>query len=590
MEKKIISKLRETSISKRLIVSFLTLSIVPIILIFTVINTTTVNLIKNNIVTNDKVSSKLICDSISSYISKFDSITNEIIWNSELLNSLKSYDQLKVEEKNRFNNELARILRSRTTYISDIADFTIFNEELQVVYNEGFNYVGQEAKIEEVEKGLRNNKIINWTSIRKENSNYIAMTKAIKMGNRDYGYIFLAIKEKVILDMFKNYNENFNGFGFISDENNNIVISNNKDISKSGEISNISKDIRILKNIDNSTRIIKYQGKKFIITEKPISYATWKLVGIIPYNYIYLSCIDIYKTYAVVSIIVIGLSIFIAMLIHKSISNPINEIVFAMNNVNESTLGETMVVSGSDEISFIMKKYNRMSKNIKTLIHTVKLREKEKREVTLRMLQAQINPHFLFNTLGSLRYIAMMNNDNIVSNGLEALARLLRSTIVNKDEFISIREEIENVKNYITIQKIRYGDTFNIEYEIEETILEQKMLKFILQPIVENCILHGFEETDEYNYIKIRVYANEEFLNFEIIDNGVGINEDKLEEGNFNIDKFAGIGVKNIRERLNLYYEGVFTFEIISKDQNGTVSKIIIPKIIGGVTYESISS
>ena len=592
MENKVISKLRETKISERLLKSFFILSIVPIILMFLVVNTTTINLIKNNIISNDKVASKLISDSISNYISRFDSITNEIIWNTKLLNNIKSYNDLSIEEKTKFNDEMAKILRSRTTYISDVADFTILNQDLNVVYNEGVSYIKHDIKLYEINKGLEKSKTINWTAINQGSYNYIAITKPIKIGKTTYGYLFLAIKEKVIVEMFKNYNENFNGYGVVLDENNNVVASNNKIISdyesnnspekfKKNNI-NQYKNINIVKDIDKFTKIIKYNGKRYIATTKPISYASWRLIGVIPYEYIYLSCINIYKTYVFVCIAVIGMSIFIAMLIYKSIANPMNEVVNAMNSVSEKNIGDTIPISGNDEISTIMKRYNVMSQNIKSLVHTVKVREKEKREITLRMLQAQINPHFLFNTLGSLRYVAMMNNDNVVANGLEALAKLLRSTIVNKDEFISVRDEIENVKNYITINKIRYGDTYNIDYEIEECLLEEKILKFILQPLIENCILHGFEEHDELNSIKIKISDGEEFLYFEIIDNGVGINENKLEEGFFNIDKFAGIGVKNVRERLSLYYEGIFTFEITSKQNKGTVTKIVIPKIIGG--------
>ncbi|MBC5995220.1 sensor histidine kinase [Romboutsia ilealis] len=592
MENKIISKLRETKISERLLKSFFILSIVPIILMFLVVNTTTINLIKNNIISNDKVASKLISDSISNYISRFDSITNEIIWNTKLLNNIKFYNDLSIEEKTKFNDEMAKILRSRTTYISDVADFTILNQDLNVVYNEGVSYIKHDIKLYEINKGLEKSKTINWTAINQGSYNYIAITKPIKIGKTTYGYLFLAIKEKVIVEMFKNYNENFNGYGVVLDENNNVVASNNKIISdyesnnspekfKKNNI-NQYKNINIVKDIDKFTKIIKYNGKRYIATTKPISYASWRLIGVIPYEYIYLSCINIYKTYVFVCIAVIGMSIFIAMLIYKSIANPMNEVVNAMNSVSEKNIGDTIPISGNDEISTIMKRYNVMSQNIKSLVHTVKVREKEKREITLRMLQAQINPHFLFNTLGSLRYVAMMNNDNVVANGLEALAKLLRSTIVNKDEFISVRDEIENVKNYITINKIRYGDTYNIDYEIEECLLEEKILKFILQPLIENCILHGFEEHDELNSIKIKISDGEEFLYFEIIDNGVGINENKLEEGFFNIDKFAGIGVKNVRERLSLYYEGIFTFEITSKQNKGTVTKIVIPKIIGG--------
>lgn len=361
----------------------------------------------------------------------------------------------------------------------------------------------------------------------------------------------------------------------------NIISINNLNIFEDKYKNEESTKIDILREIDKFTYIARIENRKVILTTKYISNASWTLIGIIPYDYIYSSCMEIYLIYAFVCMLIILLSIYIALLINKSIAKPINEIVNVMNKVNEDNIGNQMYITGDDEISFIMKIYNTMSKKMRYLIETVKLREKEKREVTLRMLQAQINPHFLFNTLGTLRYVAIMNNDNIVSSGLEALAKLLRSIILNKDDFISINEEIENVKNYITIQKIRYGDTFSVEYLIDDEVLHEKILKFILQPIVENCILHGFDDSNNLNSILINVYNDDDFINFEIIDNGVGINKDKLEGENFNIDKFAGIGVKNIKERLNLYYKGNYTFEIKSKVQDGTLTKIVIPKIEG---------
>ena len=583
----LVKKLRQTRISKRLLISFLTISIVPIVLIFLVVNTTSINLIKENIIANDKISSKLITSSISDYISRFDSITNDIIWNTALFNDIQKYEELSMDEKHKFNNQLSKILRSRTKYVSDISDFTIFNENLDVVYNEGVSYIKHEVKLDEITQGLKENKVLNWTSIKTYDGNHIAITKPIKINNKIYGHIFLAIKEKVILNMYKDYNINFNGYGLIVDDKDRVISTNNSNLIEMFDKAYFSRqskdevDVKLLKKIDKFTYIVKIYNKKFILTTKPISYASWNLVGAIPYDYIYFSCMNIYKTYTFVGIAIILLSLYIAIIINKSIAKPINEIVHVMNKVNEDTIGKEMYITGNDEISFIMKRYNKMTKKMSILIDTVRLREKEKREVTLRMLQAQINPHFLFNTLGTLRYVSIMNNDITVSNGIEALAKLLRSTILNKDEFISIEDEIENVKNYITIQKIRYGDTFDIDYLIDEEVLNERILKFILQPIVENCILHGFEESSELNSIIIKIYSNKDFINFEIIDNGMGIDEEKLEEGNFNIDKFAGIGVKNIRERLNLYYEGNYVFEITSKLNKGTFTKIIIPKIVG---------
>ncbi|MGL5316121.1 MAG: sensor histidine kinase [Peptostreptococcaceae bacterium] len=592
---RIIDRLRKVSISRRLLISFLTLSIVPTLIIFIVINNTSISLIKTNIISNDKVASELIAQSISSYMDRFDSITNEIIWNSNLLKDLKNHDELDTKDKELFYEQLSKMIRSRTTYVSDIADFTILDENFQVVYNEGFSYINHSTKLEEIRIAIENNKIINWTSINKGESNYIAVTKPIKVGQSTYGYIFLALKDKVIKKMFSDYNLDFNGYGIIVDDNKKIMVTNNENISvekirEYNEMGNRKDVLKLVDKIDNSTRIVKIEGKKYIVTNTSINYASWNLVGFIPYEFIYSSCINIYKTYLIVCVLIIGLSAFISMIIHKSITNPINEIVNTMNNVNAKNLGDKMVITGNDEMSFIMKKYNDMSKKIKALLNTIQIREKEKREVTLRMLQAQINPHFLFNTLGGLRYVAMMNQDNVVANGLEALAKLLRSTIINKDDFISIEQELENVANYITIQKIRYGDTFNIRYHVDSTLKQEKMLKFILQPVVENCILHGFEESDEKNYIDIIICDKDEFIYFEILDNGVGINEEHLEDGHFDIDKFAGIGVKNIKERLNLYYEDVYTFKIESQKEEGTITTIVIPKIVGGELNESTNS
>ena len=193
---------------------------------------------------------------------------------------------------------MAKIVRSRTTYISDVADFTILNQDLNVVYNEGASYIKHDIKLYEIKKGLEKNKTINWTAINQGSYNYIAITKPIKIGKTTYGYLFLAIKEKVIVEMFKNYNENFNGYGVVLDENNNVVASNNKIISdyKSNNASekinknniNQYQNINVVKDIDKTTKIIKYNGKKYITTTKPISYASWRLIGVIPYKYIYI--------------------------------------------------------------------------------------------------------------------------------------------------------------------------------------------------------------------------------------------------------------------------------------------------------------
>ncbi len=153
----IVKLIRKTRINKRLFASFLIISILPITVMFLVVNKISIGMIEDNIVSTNKLASKLISQSISNYISKFDSITNEIIFNTNIVRDMKNYKSLSIKERNKFNDEISDIIRSRTSYISDIADFTIMNIDLNVVYNEGFSYIRHEVKLNEIAKSIEDN-------------------------------------------------------------------------------------------------------------------------------------------------------------------------------------------------------------------------------------------------------------------------------------------------------------------------------------------------------------------------------------------------------------------------------------------------
>ena len=227
-----------------------------------------------------------------------------------------------------------------------------------------------------------------------------------------------------------------------------------------------------------------------------------------------------------------------------------------------------------DEIGVISDNFDSMLKRVNELIEKTKLQEVEKRDLEIRMLQAQINPHFLFNTLNSLKWTALMNQDYTVSEGLSSLAELLRNTIIDKNEFVTIREELENIKNYFVIQKIRYGNSFDVQYEVDELLLENKVIKFILQPIVENSIIHGIDENKENQKIIIKIMSEEENILISIKDNGKGFNsKEKIKD-----NKLSGIGWNNVDERIKLTFGLDYGTNIYSEVNKGTIVKIVIPK------------
>ena len=196
------------------------------------------------------------------------------------------------------------------------------------------------------------------------------------------------------------------------------------------------------------------------------------------------------------------------------------------------------------------------------------------------MLQAQINPHFLFNTLNSIKWMAEMLNVKPISDTIGALSRLLRGTISDTNEKITIDDELQNVKDYITIQRNRYGDSFSFQLDLDVECLEYKITKFILQPIVENSLLHGLNEREDLA-ITIKVRNMLDWIYIYVEDNGAGFDVEAVlkQKSKEKLDgKLSSIGMINVIERVNLCYQSEGDIKIISEVNKGTVVIIKIPK------------
>lgn len=207
---------------------------------------------------------------------------------------------------------------------------------------------------------------------------------------------------------------------------------------------------------------------------------------------------------------------------------------------------------------------------------------KKKADMEFQILQAQINPHFLYNTLDSIKWLAVIQNVHNISSMTNSLINLLKYNISRNNKTVMLSEELESVKNYVNIQKYRYGDIFEVTYDVNEDLLEYRILKFILQPIVENAIFHGFENMEGNCLIKIIARKKDEYLIIEIIDNGIGITNERLEDiqsPNKDKGKFSGIGLRNIEERIKLYFGEKYGLTIDSKLHEGTHVSLFLPII-----------
>ena len=302
----------------------------------------------------------------------------------------------------------------------------------------------------------------------------------------------------------------------------------------------------------------------------------WYLISMMPFSYINSETSKITISMTVIIVLIVICCIVIISVMNNSIVRPIKKIITFSNQISNGKLSNRIQDENEDEMGVLSRKINSMVGEIEHLMHNQKLDQKRKRELELQMLQSQINPHFLFNTLNTLRWLSIINQVPVLSNGISSLSELLRSTILDRNEEITIEQELHNLSNYFEIQKIRYADSFQVEYAIDDELRQCLIPKLILQPVAENAIIHGLSEHGRSIKITIKVQQRDQFIDIEITDNGKGF-DTTTSKSSDNNKKLSGIGITNVDERIKLYYGEEYGLFITSVIGEGTCCKIIIP-------------
>lgn len=303
----------------------------------------------------------------------------------------------------------------------------------------------------------------------------------------------------------------------------------------------------------------------------------WKLVSSVPYSEL-LEPLEPIATVCLVSVLVcLALCVLISLSIIGSIATPLNTMVDYLSKASEMRFETELTDDSSDELGYLAQSYNRICARMKTLVAHIEQEQAGKRMAEIRMLQAQINPHFLFNTLDSLRFAAAMSSAPSVSEGLSALSHILRNSILKSNSFIPLEQEIANIRDYLVIQKIRCGDYIDLQVELEPPAAEARIMKLLLQPIVENSVIHGQEEEKEIT-IRIQACVEQDELHILIQDNGKGFDPsqsdmDRARRGS----RMSGVGLDNVRERLALEFRERQSFSIESAPGQGTCVRITLP-------------
>lgn len=268
---------------------------------------------------------------------------------------------------------------------------------------------------------------------------------------------------------------------------------------------------------------------------------------------------------------------------------PVKKLKDAMIQVGDGDLSVRAPVQTSDEIGQLSKGFNQMIEQIETLIGDLVSEQMKKKEAELEALQYQITPHFMYNTLNSIKYAAILEGNEAVGEQIGAFIELLQVSAQKKGAFITVREEIKMVKNYVLLQKFRYGDSFSVDFKIQPDAEEYYVPRLILQPLVENAILHGQKAPDESGKIQVTVSTAMETLVLSVQDEGKGMSKAEVNlltsgKGK-NKQGLSGIGVSNIIERLRLYY-GEKAHLKMTSSEHGTNAVIDLPLTKNKTFYE----
>ncbi len=405
----------------------------------------------------------------------------------------------------------------------------------------------------------------------------IAVAKAIEYARNDNvfdGVLLIELNRNAIVNLARASNLGISGHILILDENGVLLYSSEPE---KGTMTALSYPIA--REMFMGGLKASRGGTEVYLNVNTLAQTRWRIVTVNNVDQRRMAV----RRFGAFLFIMLGASVAVsavaAGVISMQVSRPLGQLKRAMQKVELGDLSTPVEMHGQGEIVSLSHSFNSMVTKIGDLMSNLVAQQREKRKSELLALQNQINPHFLYNTLDSIVWLAENGRNADVVTTVVSLAKFFRISISKGETFITVEDEIAHVKNYLTIQNIRYVDKFTYDINVESSILRLKVMKLILQPIVENAIYHGVGE--ESGHIRISGASEDGFLVFEIMNTGYGISPDRIREM-YEIMKGGSakpsVGIRNVYQRLTLYYGPQAEVIISSVPEESTSIILRIPR------------
>ena len=522
---------------------------------------------------------------IDSYIDYMENIAYLISSNEDVQDYL--FDE-KIDNEGRYRilNQFQTILDSR----SDIRNVGIISKNGRMLINDGSKSVNQDLDLNTQEwyaTALEkpNGPILTSSHVQHIISGERPWVITLSRGIRDRsgsgekeGVVFIDLNYSAISGLCDQSTVGTKGYAFILDAKGNIVYHpQQQQLYNELQTENIS----LIMDTDEDTVLTGTgnDGKLYSISRSEKT--GWTVVDCTNVKELLSKSRQAQSVYVLTAIILVIVALLFSRFMARSITLPIQKLRDSMKKVQEGDFSVSdVVVDSKNEIGSLTKSFDVMTHRIHELMEQNVHEQEEKRKSELKALQSQINPHFLYNTLDSIIWMAEGKKNEEVVLMTASLARLLRQSISNEDEVVPIANEVEYARGYLTIQKMRYKDKLEFQIEVDSSILYIPLIKLVLQPIIENAIYHGLKYKESKGLLIVKGFMKDGNAVLQVIDDGVGMDEETLahiydkHKVNYHSN---GVGVYNVQKRLKLYYGEDYGITYTSELGKGTTATITIP-------------
>jgi len=551
--------------------------------------------LKKNLIQSAEFNLQLVSDNISTDLNELTYFVTWCCTNNQILAYLQNSDDDKPAALNAWNTLNTQYMNSRiSSYIKRLVISKNNNDYLQLISSTGDASRRASVTISQADffEPLYSYNGFLWSGTVQdplevhENQQIIPVVRPIygRYNSEVVGWTYFAVSTNLITDYLKNYGLPNDSALFISIGNKTYQVTENQLIELTEEFHTKKVLDGLTLNPETQTKVITdKEGKEQIVVTRTCAVNGWSVSQIISKTQLSSQKQVYFLMLLCICLLVVALGMTLTYYINRAVNQPIDGIRRKMAAISKGDFTPEPAIEWEHELGEVGKGINILSKDILNLMEKRVEDEKKKKDLEYQMLQSQINPHFLYNTLNSIKWMATIQNATGIAEMTTSLSRFLKNVAKGNEQLVTLHDELNLLTDYFVIQQYRYGGAISMDYEIaSKDLYDCKIPRFTLQPIVENALFHGIESKGTTGHIQINIQKEKDDISIAIIDDGIGMSEELIQkilsgETNSGSEVFKKVGISNVHRRIQYEFGENYGITITSELHNFTKMTITIP-------------